>query len=136
MPCVRCGRTELIEKHHIRRRIDGGGDEPENKEELCQACHDFEHAKRQILESIQHWTDTLNRSRLVTRQEAIKARLRMLSHRLEVLESLNTVVAIRATGKYKSYWIDETTHNVMPIPRYSEPETVISQLEFTINGDN
>ena len=117
MACIRCGREEGIENHHISARIEGGGDEPENKEELCSACHDYEHARRKILDSIQSWEDKLKRARKLPRRLAIRARLELLKHRLEVLDSLNSPEQIRITGKYTSYWADETTHEVIPIPK-------------------
>ncbi|MBA7689653.1 hypothetical protein ES703_98161 [subsurface metagenome] len=117
MACIRCGREEKIENHHIIARIKGGGDEPENKEKLCSACHDYEHAQRDILEGIQFWEDKLGRARKVSRRLAIRARLELLRHRLEVLDSLNSPEQIRLTGKYTTYWNDETTHEIIAIPK-------------------
>ena len=122
MACCRCGREEKIENHHIIERIKSGGDESENKEELCSACHDYEHARRRILESIELWEDKLGRARKLSRRLAIRARLELLRHRLEVLDSLNSPEQIRLTGKYTTYWADETTHEVIPIPKEVETE--------------
>ncbi len=43
MDCIRCGRTEQIEWHHIVQRVHGGGDEGNNLEPRCQPCHKYEH---------------------------------------------------------------------------------------------
>ncbi len=122
MGCIRCGREEKIENHHIIARIDGGGDELENKEGRCLACHYYEHARRKLIGSIQSWEDKLGRARKLSRRLAIRALLELLRHRLEVLDSLNTPEQIRLTGKYTTYWADETTHEVIPIPREVETE--------------
>lgn len=102
--CIRCGRSEQVESHHIIPRIDGGGDKPENKEQRCEPCHKFEHAKRKILETLEK-----ERGRRQFRRAAV------LEHRLEVLEERNTPGLIRERGNYQTYWIDETTHFY---PRY------------------
>jgi len=120
LACIRCGREEKIENHHIIARVDGGGDEGENKEPRCLACHDYEHARRKVLASIQSWEDKLERARKVSRRLAIRARLELLRHRLEVMDSLNSPEQIRLTGKYTTYWTDETTHETVLIPQ--EPE--------------
>ena len=126
MACIRCGREEKLENHHIKQRRDGGGDEPENKEERCAACHDYEHARRNILESIQEWQGKLDRAYKASRRLAIMARLELLKHRLVVLDSLNSPDQIRIKGEYISYWVDETTHNVTPIPQ--EPENLNAKI--------
>lgn len=120
MACIRCGREEKIENHHIIARIDGGTDESENKEERCSACHDYEHVRRKLLGSIESWQDKLERARKLSRRLAIRARLELLRHRLEVLDSLNSPEKIRLTGRYTSYWNDETTHDIIPIPKEDE----------------
>jgi hypothetical protein len=120
LACIRCGREEKIENHHIIARVDGGRDEPENKEERCSACHDYEHARRKIIESIKSWEDKLQRARKLSRRLAIRAYLELLRHRLEVLEILNTPEQIRRTNKYTSYWQDESTHQIIPIPKDDE----------------
>ena len=124
MACIRCGREEKIENHHIIARIDGGGDEPENKEPLCDACHDYEHARREILASIQRWEGKLVAARKVSRRLAIRSHLEVLRHRLEVLDSLNSPEQIRLTGKYTTYWTDETTHEIVPIPKEAEDQNL------------
>ncbi|GAH68681.1 unnamed protein product, partial [marine sediment metagenome] len=43
------------------------------------------------------------------------ARLELLRHRLEVLDSLNSPEQIRLTDKYTTYWSDESTHDVVPV---------------------
>lgn len=104
MNCIRCGRNKQIEDHHIKPKIEGGGNELENRELRCLACHDFEHAKRKILA-------TLERER---GRKQFK-RMAVLEHRLEVLEELNSPELIRERGYYQTYWIDESTHEY---PRY------------------
>jgi len=106
MGCTRCGRTEKVENHHIIPRIDGGGDELENKVDLCSACHDYEHAKRNILKTLEK-----------ERERKQFERVAVLEHRLEVLEELNTPSIIRERGRYQTYWIDESTHEY---PRYQK----------------
>lgn len=130
MSCRRCGRKEDIENHHIIARVEGGTDEPENKEELCSACHDFEHAKRNLLKSIEDWKEKLERSRKFSRRQAIRSRLRLYEHRLEVLESLNTPEQISLTGKYTSYWLDDTTHEVIEIPKDREKFEAVEQVRL------
>jgi len=117
MACIRCGREEKIENHHIIPRSEGGPDEPGNKEKRCSACHDYEHARSKLLESILYWEDILTRARKPSRRLAIRERLELLRHRLEVLEALNTPEQIRLTGKYTSYWRDESTHHIIPVPK-------------------
>ena len=133
MPCVRCGRTENIDKHHIKQVRDGGTDEPENIEELCYACHKYEHAKRKILATIKSLNEILVKARKPSRIIAIKSSIPIYQKRLEVLERLNTVEIIKQTGIYTSYWNDQTTHELsMPIPMDFKPDTNIKQLEFPI----
>ncbi len=37
--CAKCGRTLNTERHHIKMRVDGGGDEAANIALLCVLCH-------------------------------------------------------------------------------------------------
>ena len=104
MNCVRCGRSERIENHHITPKSKGGGDEPENKEPRCSACHDYEHARRNILLALEK----------EKRRKQFK-RVAVLEHRLNVLEELNTPELIMSRGYYQTWWIDESTHEY---PRY------------------
>jgi hypothetical protein len=92
--CTRCGAVCNIEKHHIKHRANGGRDAPENLKDLCTACHDYQHAKENIIGGI----------------ELYENKLRILRHRLEVLESLNQPELIKVNG-YQSYWKDATTHD-------------------------
>lgn len=125
--CKRCGRTESVQEHHIKQRKDGGGDEPENKEELCDACHEFEHTRRKILASLKSLEEALPKARYVKRILALRERIELYKHRLEVLEELNTPEKIGLTGKYTSYWVDETTHNIIPIPPDSKTAETADQ---------
>ena len=111
MRCIRCGRAERIEEHHITPRSVGGEDKPENKEPRCSACHDFEHAKRKILATLEK-----------ERQRKQFKRVAILERRLEVLEKLNTPELIRERGFYQTYWIDESTHEY---PRYEKVAKVL-----------
>lgn len=98
MNCIRCGRTERIEKHHIREQCHGGGEEPENKEERCQPCHKYEHTWRAVRASLEY-----------ERRRGQQDRIRCYEHRLEVLEKLNTPELIRGRGTYLSYWTERST---------------------------
>lgn len=124
MDCIRCGREDKIEHHHIKAHIEGGGDELENKEDRCSVCHDYEHARREIIKSIQSWEEKLERTYKLSRRLDIRARLELLRHRLEVLEALNTPEQIRLTGKYTSYWQDKTTHQAVPISKDDERQVI------------
>jgi len=98
MPCIRCGREESLEDHHIIERLHGGGNEPENKERRCEPCHKYEHTRRKIEAS------------LANEQRRGQAdRIKCYKHRLEVLDRLNTVELIRERGTYLSYWTDRST---------------------------
>ena len=124
MSCIRCGRLEQIENHHIRAKVEGGGDEPQNREPRCSACHDFEHAKRNILATIEK-----------ERRRRQFSRVAVLEHRLEVLENLNTPELIRVRRNYQTYWIDETTHEYPPYDLVKEKQdnrTDIKQGVFNL----
>ena len=108
MFCIRCGRESHIEKHHIIQRIHGGSDSPSNLENRCRDCHKYEHAKRDIINKLKGETQW--------------DRVMLLSHRLSVLEELNTVVSIRQYG-YRSYWMDETTRLSLPQKQKRDPIT-------------
>ncbi len=79
--CRRCGRTKRLHIHHIQFKCDGGGEEPENKEILCQSCHAYIHARDNLIREIDKWTE-----------------------RLKVLDILNTPAKIRERGKYQTYY--------------------------------
>ena len=113
MNCFRCGRSEKIENHHIKPKSEGGNNNVENKEPICSACHDFEHARRNILL-------TLEKER---RQKQFK-RVAVLEHRLEVLERLNTPEFIRERGRYQTWWVDESTHEY---PCYEKITKIVSK---------
>ena len=59
MGCNRCGSIKNIHKHHIKHKIDGGGDEPENIEDLCAGCHTYLHKREILLKHIATWTTRL-----------------------------------------------------------------------------
>jgi 5-methylcytosine-specific restriction endonuclease McrA len=40
-----CGRTQLLEVHHIRPRREGGSNQPENLVTTCSACHQLLHER-------------------------------------------------------------------------------------------
>ena len=102
MSCIRCGHNERLESHHIKPKAEGGSEDPLNKEQRCLGCHDYEHAKRNILATIKK----------ETKQKQFK-RVSVLEHRLEVLEKLNTPDLIRKRGHYQTWWIDESTHEFL-----------------------
>ena len=122
MCCVRCGRTENIEKHHIIQRIDGGGNAESNIQALCLACHDYEHARRAIQYKLEYE---------IKRQQ--KDRIALYEYRLKVLNELNTPEFIRARGTYIGYWVDNKTHYLPSrIPTKKEAK-FDAQLEFWIS---
>ena len=106
MNCVRCNRHEKIESHHIKPKSEGGNDNSENKEPRCSACHDYQHAKLNILATLEK-----------EKQRGQFKRIAVLEHRLEVLERLNAPELIRERGCYQTWWIDESTHEY---PRYEK----------------
>ena len=121
MNCKRCGRAEQIERHHIRERCVGGGDEPENMESLCEPCHKFEHARRRIEGALEH-----------ERQRGQAERVRVYEHRLEVLERLNTPELIRERGTYVSYWADHSTR-YLPRRIPTEAEALLdAQIDLSL----
>ena len=122
MNCIRCGRTEDLEEHHIIARDDGGSDDPENKEWRCRPCHKYEHAKRNILR-------TLGKER----KRGQGDRIRVLEHRLTVLKEFNTLELIRERGTYQSYWEDGTTHKLLP-PYKSKEKRVQEQLALELES--
>ena len=120
MTCVRCSRNEDVEEHHIIERSHGGSDELENKEYLCLACHDYEHAKRNILAS-------LEKAKI---QKQFK-RVAVYEHRLKVLEELNTPGLIRERKQYQTWWVDESTRDM---PRYEKVAKLEKrQLQYEMN---
>ena len=98
MQCIRCGSTHKMERHHIKQRRDGGSNDTQNLEDRCRACHDYEHAKRYLIEHLEYECS-----------RGDKRRIEVYEHRLAVLEALNTPDFIRERG-FKSYWTDWTTH--------------------------
>lgn len=108
--CIRCGRADHIEKHHIIERRRGGGDEPENKENRCEPCHKYEHARRAILGALEY-----------EKTRGQRDRIQCYEHRLAVLDGLNTPELIRDRGTYLSYWTDRSTRYLpRRIPTKSE----------------
>ncbi len=97
MVCNRCGNTENIHKHHIRHKIDGGGDEPENIKCLCRGCHIYHHKRDILLKHIATWTA-----------------------RLEIIDKENTIDLIKERG-YHGYW---TTEKLLEKLLYKESTTV------------
>ncbi len=47
--CQHCGGKDKLNAHHILRRIDGGGNTPQNGITLCKKCHDSLHTGEWIL---------------------------------------------------------------------------------------
>ena len=112
--CNRCGNPAK-ETHHKKPRSEGGSDNKNNLTPLCIACHDYVHTKRNILRQLTRLKRKRTRKNLTKKQlKAWKTRntkrIRLWEHRLAVLELLNTEEIIKSTGKYTSYWVDETTH--------------------------
>ncbi len=76
-----------MEKHHKKHKADGGLDANPNRIWYCDQCHDFIHARDEILKSI----------------KLEEARLVVLRKRLEIIERLNTPDNIHEEG-YQSYF--------------------------------
>jgi hypothetical protein len=122
--CRRCKTDKLIESHHIIFKSHGGTNEDKNKEDLCKACHDYEHTKFSVVEYLEYCENRLeslnvsvkkinkNNSFYKSWKKSInyyKKRVKLVKYRLEVLESLNLVENVLQYG-YRSYWIDQKTH--------------------------
>ncbi len=112
MNCIRCGREYKIEIHHKAHRINGGGEEPENKQARCRDCHKYQHTKERIIDNAIRYLNWLRYGpefgqRVVEGRELKNLHIQL--HRLAVLEQENTVQQIVARG-YTSYWTDPTTH--------------------------
>lgn len=124
MKCVRCGRSEQLEEHHIVARVDGGTDEPENKEWRCQPCHKYEHSRRNLMRSIEGYI--IHRTGHQVLGESQPDRIAAFQHRLDVLNHLNSVEAIVERGSYIAYWTDASTRelprNMVRKPTYRGPD--------------
>jgi len=125
--CIRCGCSERIENHHITPKSEGGGDEIENKEPRCQACHKYEHAKRHIIASLEK-----------ARRQKQPKRIVVFANRLEALEELNTPKLIKQYG-YRSWF--ECNDSLHYLPLYEKviknnPAQYNLQLSTTLKGDN
>ena len=114
--CVRCGRTEDLERHHIKPRYAGGGDEEGNLEDQCVACHDYEHARRNVVDSLSR-----ARSSRFIHESREKDKLWRLAFRLAVLDALNPPEVVRQRGTYIGYWVVEDTHD-LPEPGTGQAE--------------
>lgn len=104
--CERCDATENIEKDHIIMKTKGGSDDASNKRLLCRGCHDYRHAKDNILKEIQRYDRKEKHSEDYGQFKGFINRLTMLQYRLAILEKFNTPELIRERQKYKSYWED------------------------------
>lgn len=91
--CTRCTRTTKLERHHKQRRIDGGGDEESNLEDLCQPCHRYETTRFDIVTKLE---DEVMSGQL--------NRISVLQARLAVLNRINSPARIKLRGSYRSYW--------------------------------
>lgn len=101
--CIRCGTNENLEEDHIIPKYKGGSDEDENKRWLCVGCHDYRHARDNILIEIK------NNLRRLEMGRGNSVRLSMWLYRLGVLEAFNTPEKVRERG-YTSYWDLASTH--------------------------
>lgn len=104
--CSRCGSKNNLEEDHIIPKSHGGTDDNSNKRILCQACHDFRHAKDAILHDIEIQFERYRKSY----RGFNGAKLSMYFMRLGALEAMNTPQLIRERGFYKSYWDIHATH--------------------------
>ena len=128
--CVRCGRTEQIEEHHIVELGNGGVDEPENKELRCRPCHKLEHAMRLIRASLYHekkrdYKASYGRIRN-------KDRIDVYERRLKALAELNTPELIRERGTYISYWVDSSLHELPRRERTPVEVAVDNQIDMLL----
>ena len=85
--CGRCGYLNNLEKHHKKRKVDGGSDANPNRRWLCEACHDYQQAKDAVLKAI----------------KAERDRIAILEKRLAIIERENTPDKIRERG-YQAYF--------------------------------
>ncbi len=122
MNCIRCGRSENIEEHHIVELCCGGTDEPENKEYRCRPCHKYEHTRRLILVALYH-----EKKRFPSdfKGPIQHNRIDLYQRRLEVLDRLNTPEIIRVRGTYASYWGDTSLRHL--------PRKILSLQEDALN---
>jgi len=120
--CIRCGRTDQIEEHHIVELRHGGSDEPSNKEFRCRACHQYEHTRRLILVALFH-----------EKQRGQSDRIGLYQRRLEALDRLNTVELIRERGTYLSYWGDISLRRPPRPIRTKQEEELKNQLEMVVS---
>lgn len=118
MNCIRCGRTEQIEEHHIVELCHGGTDDSENKEYRCRPCHKYEHTRRLILAAL--FAESKRG------QYAGSNRIELYRRRLETLDRLNTPELIRIRGTYASYWSDSSLHK-LPQKIYSKEEDALNR---------
>lgn len=102
--CMRCRSKKNLEEDHIIPKSEGGTDDASNKRILCQACHDYRHARDNIIQEI-----NLQLRKLGT-IHFNSAKLSMWIMRLGVLEAFNTPRKIRERGTYMSYWDVPATH--------------------------
>lgn len=122
MECIRCGRSERIENHHIVERLRGGSDDQENKEPRCQPCHKYEHTRRRLAVSLEY-----------EKERGQADRIRCYEHRIEVLERLNTPELIRGRGTYLSYWTDRSTRYLPRRIPTKEEARLNQQLELALS---
>lgn len=97
--CVRCGTVGPVDRHHIKMRVLGGGDEDENLEDRCLPCHQYIHATPAIEGFLEQ-----------ERRRGQADRIAVAELRLSRHEEYNSVDQIRARGTYRPYWEDEDTH--------------------------
>ncbi len=120
--CVRCGRTEDLERHHIKPRYAGGGDEDSNLEDRCRPCHQYTHA----LDQLEPFLEGIKTVRYGDEGKVGQPdRVAVVELRLARLIEYNTVEAIHERGTYQSYWVDGATHSLPP--RIHTPEEIESK---------
>ena len=110
--CIRCGANGPVDRHHIKMRMEGGGDKDENLEDRCVPCHQYIHATLVIKQFLEQERRHGQTDRIVV------AQLRFDRH-----EEYNSIEQIRLRGIYKSYWDDEDTHFlplIEPTPEIKE----------------
>jgi HNH endonuclease len=105
--CVRCGQTDELEADHILPKHKGGPDTKDNLRWLCRGCHDYRHARDNVINEI---GKMFSRQRYRLKGDngadltgrANPAQLTMWLFRLGVLEFFNQPEAVKKRG-YMSY---------------------------------
>jgi hypothetical protein len=118
--CQRCGSRGRLESHHIKSfaefpelRFD-----VDNGITYCLACHDYEHARHNIITKLS--------------AELQLDRRKVLLLRLDVLDKHNTPYLISTRGFFQSYSINPDT--LIPLPRIKSKKTILREFQLSLFG--